>query len=150
LNQWINNKQLRSVVEVKTMSGQATELPEILSEENEELSAFVPAITFGYLYIYHDITILLLISLYSLLAAVHSYLSENRQDIPSENSTLGVITLEIPLLVSFPVAVGFLIPHLSIEYGVVRTTEVISTSLLLANASIIFSGIYHLYVNERN
>lgn len=132
------------------MSSQATELPEILSEENEELGAFLPAITFGYLYIYHNLTVLLLISLYSLLAAVHTYLSENRQDIPSENSTMGVLMLEIPLLVSFPVAVGFLIPHLSIEPGVVRTTEVISTSLLLANSSLIFSGIYHLYVNERD
>jgi hypothetical protein len=132
------------------MSGQATELPEILSEENEELGAFLPAITFAYLYIYHDIVVLLLISLYSLLAAVHSYLSENRQDVPSENSTLGVLALEIPLLVSFPVAVGFLIPHLSIETGVIRTTEVISTSLLLANTSLIFSSIYYLYVNENS
>jgi len=132
------------------MSGQATELPEILSEENEELAAFLPAITFGYLYIYYNIIVLLLISLYTLLAAVHFYLSENRQDIPSENSTFGVWASEIPLLVSFPVAVGFLIPHMSIKPGVIKTTELISTSLLLVNTSLIFSGIYHLYVNEKD
>jgi len=131
------------------MSGQATELPQILSEENEEVGAFLPAITFGYLYIYYDMIVLLIISLYSLLAAVHFYLSENRQDIPSENSTFGVIFSEIPLLMSFPVAVGFLIPHLSIQPGVVKTTELISTSLLLANVSLLFSGIYHLHVNEK-
>lgn len=131
------------------MSGQATELPQILSEENEELGAFLPAITFAYLYVYYDLIVLLLISLYSLLAAVHLYLSENRQDIPSQNSTLGTAVAEVPLLLSFPVAVGLLISHLSIQPGVIKTTELISTSILLINVSLIFSGIYHLHVNEK-
>jgi len=130
------------------MSGQATELPKILSEENEELGAFLPSITFGYLYVLNNSILLLLISIYSLLAAVHLYISENREDVPSGNSQFGTIVSEIPLLFCYPIAVGFLIPQLSIKSGVIRTTEVASTSLLLANTSIIFAGVYYVYVNE--
>lgn len=123
-------------------------LPDILIEQFE-ISYYIPSVTFGYLYIitnrYSFIYYSILLTSISTIAYfdINYYdrfdSMEARTDTPVLRYILYIISISfsIILYISFPLGIWFIFEQLSVTRATIRTTEVVSVTLLLINVSFI-------------
>lgn len=92
------------------MSARPSDLPAIFSEETS-VGAFIPAATFGFLSILQGHPIFFICFCYLTVAGVHRYIIEGRSDGREDYSVIGKTILGLPLFLSYPLGLGFLIGY---------------------------------------
>jgi hypothetical protein len=131
------------------MSVSPSDLPAIFSEDTS-VGAFIPAATFGFLSVSQSHPIFFICFCYLTVAGVHRYIIKNRSDGREDYSLIGKIILGIPLFLSYPLGLGFLI-----GYFILLAPEAVSLGqrsiivvFIFLNLSFIFGMLFIFLTSE--